>query len=75
MKFGMELGGTNKRGKEEQKGGQKLSDMIKLQLPDSKRSQTKILYYMTLMKLINRNISKQLLSKKKIRKIKMDFRE
>lgn len=36
MKFGMELGGTNKRGKEEQKGGQKLSDMIKQQLPNAK---------------------------------------
>lgn len=29
IKFGVELGGTNKRGKEEQKGDQKLSDMIK----------------------------------------------
>lgn len=29
IKFGVELGCTNKRGKEEQKGGQKLSDMIK----------------------------------------------
>lgn len=29
IEFGMELGGRNKRGKEEQKVGQKLSDMIK----------------------------------------------
>ena len=53
----MELGGTNKRGKEEQKGGQKLSDMIKWQLPNSKTSQTKILYYVILMKPINRKIN------------------
>lgn len=57
IKPGMELEGTNKRGKEEQKGGQKLSDMIKWQLPNSKMSQTKILYYLTLMKPINREIN------------------
>ena len=38
MKSGVELEGTNKRGKEEQKGGQKLCDMIKRQLSNSKIS-------------------------------------
>lgn len=52
----MELGSTNKREKEEQKGGEKLFDMIKWQLLNSKISQTKICYFLTLMKPINRKI-------------------
>lgn len=57
IKSGMESGGTNKKGKEEQKGGQNLSDMIKWQLPNSKMSPTKILYHLTLMKSINRKMN------------------
>lgn len=56
IKSEMELGSTNKREKEEQKGGEKLFDMIKWKLLNSKISQTKICYFLTLMEPINKKI-------------------
>lgn len=72
----MKLKGTNKRGKKEQKGGQKLSDKIKWQLPISKMCQTILL--LSDPNEANKQedkLSKQLLSKKKLGKAKMDFKE
>lgn len=76
IKSGMKLRGTNKRGKKEQKGGQKLSDKIKWQPPISKMSQTiPLLSDPNEANTHEDKISKQLLSKKKLGKAKTDFKE